>query len=108
MGSLKNRRQGNGVIRLDKNMNILKYIAALVLVVLSSTQSLLAQCAMCRATVETNVSYGETSLASGLNFGILYLFVTPYLVIGVIAFFWYKKSRAAHAKKIRWIRHPQS
>lgn len=89
-------------------MRILKYIIALLFVTLGSVQSLLAQCAMCRASVETNVSYGETSLASGLNFGILYLFAFPYLVFGVIAFLWYKKSRATHAKKIRWIRHPQS
>jgi len=71
-------------------------------------QSLVAQCAMCRATVENNVSYGETDLASGLNFGILYLFVAPYLLIGAIAFFWYKKSRAANAKKISRIRHSPS
>ena len=64
------------------------------ILVAGSAQSLVAQCAMCRATVENNVSYGETSLASGLNFGILYLFVAPYLLIGAIAFFWYKKSRA--------------
>ncbi|WKN46317.1 hypothetical protein P0M28_05315 [Tunicatimonas pelagia] len=63
---------------------------------------------MCRATVENNVSYGETALASGLNFGILYLFVAPYLIFGTIAFFWYKKSRAANAKKIRRISYPQS
>nr|WKN36917.1 hypothetical protein K4G66_31615 [Tunicatimonas sp. TK19036] len=89
-------------------MKILKFFVAAFLILLSSTQSLLAQCAMCRATVENNVSYGETSLASGLNFGILYLFVAPYLVVGVIAFFWYKKSRSTHAKKIRWVRPSQS
>lgn len=87
---------------------LLKPLFVFLAITLVSTQSLFAQCAMCRATVENNVSYGETSLASGLNLGILYLFVAPYLLIGVIAFFWYKKSRASHAKKIRWIRHPQS
>ena len=56
----------------------------------------LAQCAMCRATLETNVSNGdETVLAAKLNIGILYLFVAPYLVVAAIAYLWYKNSRKA-------------
>ena len=52
-----------------------------------------AQCAMCRATLENNVSNGEIGIAAGLNIGILYLFATPYLVIGFIAFMWYRRSK---------------
>ena len=53
-----------------------------------------AQCAMCRATLETNVSNGsETVLAAQLNFGILYLFASPYIVIATVGFFWYKNSQ---------------
>lgn len=58
----------------------------------------LAQCAMCKTTIVNNVSHGELSLAEGLNFGIMYLFVTPYLAILVIGILWYKKSKT-HAKK---------
>ena len=76
------------------------YILGFTLVLfLSSVSQSLAQCAMCRATVENNVSSGDSSLAAGLNMGILYLFVTPYLAIAVIAFLWYKKSKA-NARKI--------
>ena len=40
------------------------------------------------------MSNGETAnFAAGLNFGILYLFFTPYLLLAVIAFFWYRNSR---------------
>ena len=46
----------------------------------------LAQCSMCRTQVENNVSNGETSFAAGLNFGILYLFAAPYLMVMIIAF----------------------
>jgi hypothetical protein len=53
----------------------------------------LAQCAMCRTQVVNNVSAGDTSLAAGLNFGILYLFFTPYVLIGVVIFLWFKYSR---------------
>lgn len=57
-----------------------------------------AQCAMCKTTIVNNVSHGELSLAEGLNFGIMYLFVTPYLAILVIGVLWYRNSRI-HAKK---------
>ena len=53
-----------------------------------------AQCAMCRATLENNVSDGQIGIAAGLNIGILYLFAAPYLLIGTVAFLWYKKSKA--------------
>ncbi|MFY0592697.1 hypothetical protein [Roseivirga sp.] len=53
----------------------------------------LAQCAMCRGSVESTVAAGETSMASNLNLGILYLFFAPYTLVCVIAYLWYKKSR---------------
>jgi hypothetical protein len=52
-----------------------------------------AQCAMCRTQVVNNVSHGDTSLAAGLNLGIIYLFVTPYIAIGIVAFFWFKNAK---------------
>jgi hypothetical protein len=57
-----------------------------------------AQCAMCRATLENNLSNGNIGIAAGINFGILYLFVAPYLFISLLAFFWYKTSRRNVAK----------
>ncbi|MFW5759435.1 MAG: hypothetical protein ACOCXH_00475 [Cyclobacteriaceae bacterium] len=57
-----------------------------------------AQCAMCRATVENNVSNGNVGIASNLNTGILYLFFAPYLVIGVVGYFWYKSSKKNASK----------
>jgi hypothetical protein len=58
-----------------------------------------AQCAMCRATLENNVSNGEPGIGASINFGILYLFVMPYLLISVIGYFWYKKSKSNESKK---------
>ena len=60
-----------------------------------------AQCAMCRATLENNVSNGNIGIAAGINFGILYLFAAPYIVIALIAFFWYRTSKrnAQHESK---------
>lgn len=60
-----------------------------------------AQCAMCRASVENNVSNGDTSVGAGLNSGILYLFVMPYLMAMVIGFFWWKSAKKKKAKLVR-------
>lgn len=57
-----------------------------------------AQCAMCRASVENNVSNGETSIGSGLNNGILYLFVMPYLMAAIIGYLWYRTAKKRKAK----------
>lgn len=54
-----------------------------------------AQCAMCRSTLENNVSNGSPGIAAGINTGILYLLVLPYLAVMVIGYFWYKSSRNA-------------
>lgn len=75
-------------------MRALIRVALLTLVLLLGSVTTWAQCAMCRATLEANVSDGDTaSFAAGLNFGILYLFFTPYLLLAVIAFFWYRNSK---------------
>ncbi len=45
-----------------------------------------AQCSMCTAAVTSNAGDEESELASGLNTGIIYLFVLPYLsFVGVAA-----------------------
>lgn len=71
-------------------------ISLLMLMILGSqlmAQVAHAQCAMCRATVENSISDGGTSLAAGLNTGILYLGAFPYLLVALIAFLWYRNSK---------------
>jgi hypothetical protein len=58
-----------------------------------NVQGVVAQCAMCRATVENNISDGGASFAAGLNTGILYLGAFPYLLVVLIAYLWLKASR---------------
>ncbi len=68
-------------------------IAAFILVLLLGTgEDLLAQCPMCRATAETNLANGGTE-GRGLNNGILYMLGMPYLLIGTIAFLWWKNRK---------------
>lgn len=65
----------------------------LVILLLGFQAVSFAQCAMCRASVENNVSNGDTSIGAGLNSGILYLFVMPYLLAAVIGYLWYRSAK---------------
>lgn len=70
------------------------FIFVLASLVLSSGE-LMAQCAMCRSTLENNYSNGSPGIAAGINTGILYLLVMPYLAAMIIGYLWYKSSRNA-------------
>jgi hypothetical protein len=70
----------------------MKFLLSVWIVLLSGTASV-AQCAMCRATLENNLSNGNIGIAAGINFGIMYLFFAPYLFVGLIAYLWYRTSR---------------
>lgn len=48
-----------------------------------------AQCPMCKASVESNLANGDTK-GSGLNKGIMFLLIIPYLAAGSIAFVYYR------------------
>lgn len=51
-----------------------------------------AQCSMCRAVLESG---GDQSAAEGINNGILYLMIFPYLLIGGIGYFIYRSRKQA-------------
>lgn len=52
-----------------------------------------AQCAMCRATIESNLSSGQSTIGAGLNKGILFLLAMPYLSISIVGYLWYRSSK---------------
>ena len=58
----------------------------IIAVILFFPQFISAQCAMCRAVVEQ----GGEDMAEGINSGIIYLMVFPYLVIGIGIYFLYR------------------
>ena len=65
-----------------------KYL--LLAAVLFSPLFSLAQCSMCKAVAETA---DEGGFGAGLNYGILYLMIFPYLIIGGIAFKMYRAKK---------------
>ena len=80
------------------------YAGLMVLMLSFVSTTAYSQCAMCRATVESNVGTGskepESDVGAGLNTGILYLMLIPYLLVGTIGFLWYRGSRKKNAKAI--------
>jgi hypothetical protein len=55
-----------------------------------------AQCAMCKAQAITSLQENDSD-ASGLNMAILYLFLTPYAILGIIGFAWYRNRKTQKA-----------
>lgn len=79
----------------------MKYIFAVLLTITLSFSgtSAYSQCAMCRSTVESNVGTGsgnnapESNVGKGINSGILYLMIIPYILVGTVGFLWYQSNR---------------
>lgn len=61
-----------------------------VLILILASLPAEAQCAMCRAVLE---SEDGGAAAKGINNGIVYLMIFPYLLIGGVGYFIYKMKR---------------
>lgn len=68
------------------------FLTLFFLTILTANHAL-AQCAMCRSSLENNFSNGDPGIAAGINIGILYLLALPYLAVIVIGVLWYKSSK---------------
>ncbi|SKC86263.1 hypothetical protein [Ohtaekwangia koreensis] len=75
-----------------------RIVTTALLVLFISVNDVLAQCAMCRSTLENNYSNGNPGIAAGINTGILYLLVLPYLAVMLLGYFWYKSSKNARTE----------
>lgn len=51
-----------------------------------------AQCPMCRMSAESNLKAGGTA-GKGLNRGILYMLMMPYMLVGTIGYVWWRNRR---------------
>jgi len=62
-------------------------IIAIIFVTLFVTNTMDAQCAMCKAAVESG------NEANGLNKGILYLLLAPYVIAMTMIFIWWRNKK---------------
>jgi hypothetical protein len=72
-----------------------KILLVLFAILFFHGSELMAQCAMCRSTLENNYSNGNPGIAAGINTGILYLLAMPYLAVMILGYLWYKSSKNA-------------
>ncbi|QNM85343.1 hypothetical protein H9W90_14310 [Polaribacter pectinis] len=68
-----------------------KQILVFLLMMIFTVKSSYSQCAMCKAVVEN----GDVSMAEGVNNGITYLMVFPYLLIGILFYVIYRYKKKA-------------
>lgn len=52
-----------------------------------------AQCPMCKTSLESNQQANEQTVGNGINKGILYLLALPYLAVGTVIYVYRKKMR---------------
>jgi len=76
-----------------KKWSLLLFIFLLLIVAIDVS----AQCAMCTAVADEAVRNGSAQTA-GLNKGVLYLFVTPYLLVATIGIYWWRRKLKAEAE----------
>ena len=72
-------------MRMKKSLFALFFLASLMI-----PQDMEAQCAMCRAALESS---GNVDAAEGINNGIVYLMALPYILVGGLFYFVYKKMK---------------
>lgn len=71
---------------MKKNVTIFLVFVSFLLI----STDVEAQCAMCRAALE---SESDNSQAEGINNGIVYLMAIPYVLVGGLFYFIYRKLR---------------
>ena len=75
-----------------RNSKYIIVVFLLIVIVSILPIDAIGQCPMCRMAAESNLQNGGTE-AKGLNNGILYMLAMPYLLIGTLAFLWYRNRR---------------
>lgn len=82
------------------DMKSLKIVVLTTFLFVVNGGFLMAQCAMCKGAVETNMSTGRNVIGNGINAGIAYLFAFPYLIVGIIGYLWYRNSKKALEQRL--------
>jgi hypothetical protein len=75
-----------------KMLKILRGAILIFVLTIMANIAVDAQCPMCRMSLESNLKNGGTA-GKGINAGILMLLTTPYLLVGGIAYVWYRNRK---------------
>jgi hypothetical protein len=93
---------------MDMVAHALRTVAAVTVAVGASASTLMAQCAMCKSSVETT---DNSAFVFALRDGIYLMLVTPYLIAAAIAvgvyLRWRKRTRQGRAAATVKLPHPR-
>ena len=78
-------------------MKKLIFSLLLALLTLATLVPAQAQCVMCKSQVEAARAERDDYDVAGLNKGIVYMMTVPYILMGAIGFFWYRRT---HPKRV--------
>ncbi|WP_151085742.1 hypothetical protein [Hymenobacter baengnokdamensis] len=78
-----------------------KIILGLVLsfMALATVLPAAAQCVMCKSQVEAARAEKDDYDVAGLNKGIVYMMTVPYILMGAVGFFWYRRTHPKRPAK---------
>ena len=76
--------------------NTIRTLALIASLLFLGFPELQAQCAMCKAQAQTALQ-GDSTDPLGLNMAIMFMFFTPYFIIGTIAFFLYRRRKMSQS-----------
>ena len=68
----------------------MKYLVVLVALLMVNL-AVSAQCAMCKATAESATENVDKGIGEGLNAGIVYLMLIPYVLLATVALVFFRK-----------------
>jgi hypothetical protein len=77
--------------------NYKSVLLTLIITVVSNLNAL-AQCAMCKAVTKSDLDTGG-NISNGINSGILYLMLIPYLILMIGGYFFFRKTIDAKVKE---------
>lgn len=79
----------------------MKKLLLVVVLFLINCSFSMAQCAMCRATVGSNLSEGRGVIGTGINDGILLMLAFTYLSIPTLIYVWFRTARKEMRLKMK-------
>ena len=71
----------------------LKFLFISVLILTLNFELNSQGCSMCKSIVQSEISAGNEGISSGINFGIIYLFTSTYLLLIAGGLLWYFRSK---------------
>jgi hypothetical protein len=89
------------LLLIMKRMLKVALFSIFILILVWNPFSAFSQCAMCKAVVTNNAADGADRLSESINSGILYLMTVPYLILGSIFFFAFKKQIMAKWRSLK-------